>query len=280
MTQIASKAMLISLSISQWTARKLDRNATAEVTSSHEASTDAGRFNKQTIDKAALLPIQQIASKTRDYFDKHTLPWGHNGINVMSSMNYFAVVQKLNAFQQEFKAAVDAFCADYDVHREQARFKLNSLFNESDYPSVSDVRNKFAMSWSIMPLPTAGDFRVEMADDAVVEIRNEIEAEINGRVQSMMGELAQALKGTMSHLVDRLTAKGPLHESALTNVQDLLDRLPGLNITNDASIEQVRRDLKQLVNGLEMKDIKKDDALRQSVADRTAEILRQMQGVM
>jgi hypothetical protein len=272
--------MLISLSISQATFRKLDRQATKEVTDTHEASTDAGRFNKQTIDKAALLPIQQIASKARDFFDKHTLPWGHNGINVVSSVNYFDVVQKLGVFQHEFNTAVDAFCAEYDVHRERARFKLNSLFNEADYPPVSEVRNKFAMSWSIMPLPTAGDFRVEMADDAVAEIRSEIEGEINGRVQAMMGELRKSVASSLAHLSSRLKSSGHFHTSAIENVVDLMNRLPGLNIFEDVEVAAARDEVVQVLSNLDKNAVKKDTALREIVANSVDAILAQMRGVM
>ena len=47
------KAMLMTLSISQWTARKHDKHASSEIEKSHGAK-NAGRFNKLLVDADAL----------------------------------------------------------------------------------------------------------------------------------------------------------------------------------------------------------------------------------
>lgn len=278
-TDIASRAMLVQLNISQWTARKLDRMATAEVTTSHAAASDAGRFNKQIVDKTALLPIAQIASAARMYLYGHTLPWADNGDRVLSSMNYFKVMDELRKFKASFDAEVNVFCADYTQHRERARLRLNSLFKEEDYPQTEDIRNKFSMTFGVLPLPTAGDFRVAMSADVVDEVRQEIEEQLTGRVRGLVACVWEELGSTVSHLRDRLQSGGKLHDSALENLVDLLERLPGLNITNDQGIEQMRQEIKKVVQGVEMKDIKKDDKLKQGMVDRTTDILRQMQGM-
>jgi hypothetical protein len=272
---IASRAMLVSLKIGQWTARKLDKSATQEVTVNHAAASDAGRFNKQIIDKNSLLPMVQIAGAARTFFYQHTLPWSDNGDRVLSSDNYFTVMNRLRELKSDFKAAVDVFCRDY---RDRAKLHLNSLFNEADYPQSWEIREKFYMYFSVMPLPVAGDFRVAMGDDVVDEVRQEIEAQLTSRVQGMVQSIWTELVGTVSHLRDRLKGDGPLFSSALDNIVDLIDRLPGLNITNDADLDAMRKELRLLTAGLDMKDIKKDDALRTSVIDKTTDILKQMQG--
>jgi hypothetical protein len=277
---IASRAMLVYLNVSQWTARKLDKNATAEVAESHDAAADAGRYNKQLIPKEALAPIQKIASEARAYLNMHTLPWSDLGDRALSNTNYFTVMDRLKYYKSEFDAEVDTFCTEYLVHREKARFKLNSLFKESDYPRVEDVRLKFAMNFGVLPLPTAHDFRVTMAADQVDEVRQQIQSELDGRVQAMMSGVKEALIGTVSHLRDRLRSSGKLFDSTLGNVEDLLARIPGLNLTNDAEIESLRAMVAQAFQGMTMKDIKKDEQLRTAVADRADEILRQMQGLM
>ncbi len=277
---IASNCMLIYLTISQATFRKLDKKATAEVTSSHEAASDAGRFNKQLIPKEALEPIQKLATAARTYINDHTLPWSDSGERALSSTNYFEVMNRLSYFRNEFNAEVDAFCKEYLVHREKARFQLNSLFNEADYPREDEVRAKFAFRFGVMPLPTSGDFRVAMAADQVDEVRQQIQAELSGREKLMMDGLKEALVGTVSHLRDRLRSSGKLFDSTLTNLEDLLARLPGLNMTNDQDLETMRVKVRDAFAGLSMKVIKKDEALRTAVADRADEILRQMQGLI
>jgi hypothetical protein len=277
---IASRCMLAYLSISQWSARKLDKSATNEVTANHAASADAGRFNKQTIPKEALLPIQQIASQARLYLYDHTLPWSDNGDRALSSELYFDVMQRLSYYQTEFNAEVDEFCKNYNQHRERARLKLNSLFKDSDYPSEHEVRSKFNFEFGVMPLPTASDFRVAMADDVAEEVRQKIQSQLDARVNTMMGDVWTQLGDALSHLRDRLQSSGKLFDSTLTNVLELLSRLPGLNITNDADLERMRVEIASALQGLSMKDIKKDEQLRKAVAEKADDIMRQMAGLV
>lgn len=276
---IASRAMLVQLGISQWTARRLDRSATAEVTSAHAAASDAGRFNKQIVDKSALLPIQQVATAARTYLYQHTLPWADNGDRVLSSMNYFEVMTKLREFKAKFDEEVDTFCTDYNEHRERARLRLNSLFKDEDYPQAWEVRSKFAMSFGVMPLPTAGDFRVAMSDDVVEEVRQEIEAQLGARVQGLVTSVYSEIRDTLLHLKDRLNSSGKLHESVFTNVMDLMDRLPGLNVTDDKNLAVLRADVLRELGGITKDAVRDDPKLRNDVVARTESILATMKGL-
>jgi hypothetical protein len=50
---LASRAMLCSLSIRMWSARKHDREASDEIAQRHGAQPDAGRYHKALLPKAA-----------------------------------------------------------------------------------------------------------------------------------------------------------------------------------------------------------------------------------
>ena len=69
------RAMLVELTIRQWTARKHDRKVSREVDQGHGAQ-NAGRFNKQLIAKDALEKIAKKAGAIREFHYAHTLPWG------------------------------------------------------------------------------------------------------------------------------------------------------------------------------------------------------------
>ena len=56
---LSSRAMLCSLSISMWSARKHDPDASQEIAQRHGAQADAGRYHKVLLPKAALAEIQK-----------------------------------------------------------------------------------------------------------------------------------------------------------------------------------------------------------------------------
>lgn len=82
---LSTRAMLVSLSISQWSGRRLDREITDEVNQSHNAASDAGRYNKLLLPKEALGGIVSVVSETRTDFLKRTLPWMDNGSRIMAA---------------------------------------------------------------------------------------------------------------------------------------------------------------------------------------------------
>ena len=71
---LSDKAMLVRLTISQWSARKYDKSASQEIIVNHHAKPDAGRFNKLLVNQAEIKKIEKIANTARIYHYKVTLP--------------------------------------------------------------------------------------------------------------------------------------------------------------------------------------------------------------
>jgi len=74
--KLSDKALLVQLNVSQWTARKLDKNATTQVAIANNTGNHAGRYNK------SLLPMNEyldnVHKKTtliRKEYYHNTLPW-------------------------------------------------------------------------------------------------------------------------------------------------------------------------------------------------------------
>jgi len=83
---LSSRAMLCSLSISMWSARKHDPDASQEIAVRHGAQTDAGRYHKVLLPKEALAEIQKIVSDARQEHYFITLPWDDNGYRVLPAL--------------------------------------------------------------------------------------------------------------------------------------------------------------------------------------------------
>ena len=54
---LSDRALLVQLSISQWTARKFDKKVTNDVANTHGVASSAGRYNK------ALLPMNDLLDR-------------------------------------------------------------------------------------------------------------------------------------------------------------------------------------------------------------------------
>ena len=61
----AKRAMLVELTIRQWTARKHDKSASNTVKNAHQVAGDGGKYNKLLIAKEALERINRVANELR-----------------------------------------------------------------------------------------------------------------------------------------------------------------------------------------------------------------------
>jgi hypothetical protein len=94
---LSSRAMLCALSISMWSARKQDAEASEEIAQRHGAQSDAGRYHKVLLPKKALAEIRKIASEARQLHYFMTLPWDDNGYRVLPAAAYMEHTEKMRA---------------------------------------------------------------------------------------------------------------------------------------------------------------------------------------
>jgi hypothetical protein len=122
---IQDSAMLVNLTITQWSARKLDRSTSYEVCDAKHADHDLGRFNKQIIPKRYLKNIQQIVNKTRNYHYSNTLPWQHKGADLLPGRHYMKYVKNMGRLREKFEQAVNDFLDNYPTIIQQVQNNLN-----------------------------------------------------------------------------------------------------------------------------------------------------------
>lgn len=235
---IASRAMLSSLRISAWGATRTDQRVTQEVAQRHNVDAKrAGKYYKHAIDPktveyAAIYTVIG-AMRARHYY--WTLPWAADGSRILPAANFEKYSADMRLLRAEFDRAVAEFCKAFPRLVHAARAELGSLFDQQDYPD--DVAGRYRVEISIMPLPDAQDFRVDLPDEAIDEIRANIQKEMEATAREAMREPFNRLFERVHHIVDRLSdPKAVFRDSMIEGLRELIDVLPGLNITNDDNL--------------------------------------------
>jgi hypothetical protein len=244
MKNLTEKSLLVSLIISQWSARKYDRKATAEVNDAHNAK-DAGRFNKILIAKESLQEIQQIGNKARAFHYDNTLPWSDTGERMLPVANYFQYVQEIVKLKGEFESAVAKFILSYPSMIETAKIDLNGLFNEKDYPL--NIAERFTITTSFMPVPDIEDVRISLSEVEVNVIKNGMRDEMNERFVNAQKSIYERVKEQLTHMQERLKDKEASFKNSLfENLKPLIELLPRLNVSNDPQIFALATELNYL----------------------------------
>jgi hypothetical protein len=279
---ITERAMLAAVHISIWTAVKHDRKISRDVADQHGAHQGAGRYNKQLLRGADKLDeLRTLAGQVRQYFYKITLPWSDEGFRLLPSNLYFDLMARMREFETGFEQGVESFLRVYPQYIEQVRPKLNGLFRQEDYPDVEKLRKKFGVKLEVLPIPSGADFRVQMSAEEQARVAREIDANVRQFLTRGTEDLWKRLREVVSHMVDRLNEpESRFHSTLVTNVFDLVELLPRLNVNGDRELDRFAEQARQRLCGFTAQDLKKHDLLRVATATDAAEIVAEIDSVL
>lgn len=288
---ITTKAMVLNLSINLWKGYRLDKDASRKVADDANADQDAARVNKHLIPKAALAPIITAAGAVRTHFYQHTLPWKDNGDRLLTRTMYMKFIEDHQELADKFDDEVKHFVSKtYPAAVEQAGFRMGALFNPEDYPRPDELRRRFSINLDIDAVTEAGDFRVQMDEAEVESVRSQMEEAMEKRIAGAMRDVWGRLLDVVSHFhtkmvstrVDEHGEEKPalFRDSTVTNIQALLDLLPGLNVLEDPELERMRVQVEQTIAGYEPGELRQDPEIRSAAAKEADDIMASMRAYM
>jgi hypothetical protein len=268
---ISSSAVLVELSISKWTASIKDKDASKRLADEHGAKRSMARAYKTLIESPKLEELKSLVSRIYNANLSMTMDWAAN-LRLLTTANYMTHVHMMTSFQQEFDKAVDAFIDEYRWALTQTQVSLGDLFNPADYPSESEVRKKFGIRLAYTPVPGIGDWRLNIGTEA--------QAALEAHYEKVYAEaIAGAMNSVVRRVVDALTVfsrqlsvetgpdgkevRGKIYDGTIDLVRSMLGLMETCNITGDAAIQQVQRDLTRAFDGIDSRADLKNEAVRE-----------------
>lgn len=272
---LQNKAMLATLSISAWTARKQDKKVSAEVETAHGAH-DAGRYNKMLVNKALLDPVSKLTGKIREYHYAMTLPWADSGARLLPSKLFMDYSSAVRSFRDQFTKLVKDLQAAYPAEVQAARTRLGSMYDPDDYPDPSDLFGKFGIALDFTPVPDAADFRVDVGKEAQDELRESVTQGVAARQAGAVKATYARIHEVVSKIEERLSLDNAIFkDSLIDNANELCVVLDALNITNDPVITALAKRIRtELVMPPSL--LRQNPVARQRVALAARDILGQL----
>ncbi len=287
-TSIHDRAVLAYISCSTWSARKLDRKATEDVTSSKGAVKDAARVNKHLLASAddLLKKITKIGADARRFLEANSLPWDDAGNRLLSNDKMMDVVAKVTKMKHEYDAAVEEFVVEYPALRAQALDNLGELANDSEYPQPDVVRGKFNLRLSITPLPTGfGDIRTGLQPMQVAALEAQYTARVRMQFNVALEDAWKRLRTDVVAILDRMgtddAGKGKVFRNSLfENVRDTAKLLKSLNVFDDPNLESIRFEVEQYLCTADAEQVRSSDAVREATKFHAQTILDKMASIL
>lgn len=290
-SHLSTVAMLVDFSASQWTARKIDKAKSAELTDANHAHEKAAHVSKKLVQADTLQAIATLVTRARDYHKANTSPWLDNGARILSAKRHGAYVEGMESFEAQFYPLVDQFVSSYPAYvarAAQQHVALGQLWNGNDYPKATRIRDKFAWRSTFLPLPDGADFRVDVGESAVAKIKAQVESTIQAAASNAIRDVFERAHEAVARMVESLTAfdpaksgkeRGTFRDSMVTNIRDLAEIMPDLNFMSDPRIDQLASDMIALT-AHDAEDLRESDNIRAGVLAKAGLIAQSVSDFM
>lgn len=271
---INEKAMLVKLSISQWYNRVIDHKVADEIAQKYEVTEQEDKYIKALLPRVAVRNIQRAISDLRTFHYANTLPWQDDNVRILSSGNFFQYQQGIAERREKLEEAVAEFVDNYPKWIDHARKTKKGLFDETQYPTASGIRDHYKVNVAFLPFPNVADFRIDIDDKELERIKAQTQA-----------ALAEALSSANQHLIDRLYERVYLLYSALndpekvfrdstvTSIMETADLVERLNVTSDSRVASAVAASRTALQHVHPDMLRRNPDFRNEVALRAAELL-------
>ena len=271
--KLSERAMLSSLHIGSWTGKAIDREITEEVGESHNADPkDSGTYNKQLISRKALRDVLSKVSVVRQTHRMLSLPWDDDA-RILAAGNFTHYTAQMRIGRLSVEGAAKKLAENFPEWVKEAATRLGSMYNAGDYPTADEVRKRFIVDVELKPVPEAGDFRTKLSEATVKAVTKDIERRSNERVKRAMNDVFERVIDVTSKMGEKLRnyegktgQEGTFRDSLVTNVIELANLMPALNIVGDQRLDDLSKQLLAECGANSPELLRSDSKLRKQTA--------------
>ncbi len=280
MAGIARSYLLIDLNIRTYSGRKLDRRTQEEVTQAKgAASKRAASVSKHLFaDCKELDDIIKLQARARGLHYQLTQPWTDSGTRILHAGMLQRYMQTMGEQRRDFDALVLKFLDKYETLVAAAAFQLGTLFDRTEYPSRAVVAQRFSFTISQQPMPTSGDFRLDVEAEVQRELIEHYEKVMQDRLTAASKDSWTRLHGALMRISERLTtnedgSRKRIFDSLVDNAVELCDLLKHFNVAGDPKLESARTQLESALIGVNAEELRKSDGARVEIKQSVDKIL-------
>jgi len=283
-TSLQSAGILVGVRVRTTTGTVKDNEASAEIAAQKNASHGAASVSKHLLDGPEFKALKAMTSAVRNGMVRFCFRWSDDWWYVPMT-RYAAYCEWEAAIIKQFDERLEAFLHAYVSLRGDAAFRLGDMFRAEEYPTIEELRARFA----IVPLRAdvpSGDFRVTIAQDLADDLRkhyvNQTKEVIDGMVADQKAQLINVME-SLAHTCgtyekenkkgETIVVRRKLHEETLNKALEMIDTFRRFNPAGDQQLEDVRTSLEAALSGVTIDKLRESDTMRSHVEQEVTSIL-------
>lgn len=290
MAGIHNSVLLVGFHCSRWGNRKREKEESREIENKHGSDHGVYSVSKSLMASSAMKQINTAYNRAKQTHNTLTSPWDRNGQNIITTRAYTEYARLMQECKLRFDNAVHEFCYENleDLIKAE-KLRQGNSFNRDDYPTADEIHACFGFKVDIDELSRGDDIRVDVSNAE----RKAIAENINRRNQDRIDDVVKSIYARIADVTEKMHEKlseykkkgsggkgSGFHDSLVSNVLELADVLPDLNITNDPKIAALHKELHADLCQNSAIMLKNRDDLRSDTARKAKKIFDKVSAYM
>lgn len=231
---------------------------------------DVMRAVQKLLDCPELRSVYQCIGYINGRIDALSQPWLGEGVYWFIEERVPIMQEELEKTAAEIAKRMDVFLSVYDERKAEYKAKHPKYYKDSHYPSAARMKEKFGLEWNwqrIRPALGSEDVGVvskEVVDRETAKYRDAVKTGIEVVVAAARKSTLEVLE----HLRDCLK-KGDkkFQDTTVEKPKKYLEELgKTLSFLDDAALQKVISDSRDILNGVYGEDLRADDGYREAMA--------------
>lgn len=295
---LAARAMKVKLTRGTGIARMRDKQIEAQVNAQFG---DDFTVTKKVFKNPnnPIVKRAKLAGEMYAYFTKYTLPHSDDGWRILPNNLYFEVSSQLANYASMLEQYDRDITSNYDHHvQADINLRMPNWYTAAaeaqarglpqppmpctgDYPTLDHMKRLLYVRYYFEPISTANDFRYMVTDQDKNRL-NELLMQVETKAKAWVYEqMLDPMKAFIAKLSVPIGQEGSIFRDSLVgNLNELLGRLPKLNIDGDPHVQQTLDSLKQIITPyvFNPSQLREDQTVRDNARAKMEQLAQQLEG--
>jgi hypothetical protein len=262
------KAVLVELKRSMFGTSKLD----TEESQAYGAGNVVKHLFKGTANRMA--KVKSHYTDVYTYVNDNTLPWA-KGVRMLNIDHYMDFTKGVRERIDAADAAAQDLVANWDYEVQEDLYRLQRIAQE--------IAERFKIEVRFMPVPTAGDFRVNISDEDKASLQKQLEEAEDQAAKHVIEQMLRPMQAAAEKLATPIGKDGSIfRDSLIDNMVEVAERMERINVSDDPEVADKIAALKSLVGAYaDNKEVlRSSQSVREKAATQISDLVKNMAGLV
>lgn len=286
-SSIASSCMLVHFTVSKYRATKSDKESALELAQQKQADVSMVSVTKKLLESGHMVEIDKPERTLKKWLKTHSLPWHQDAVFLLPNSFHMDFVKEFNEAKSIWEPAVNEFVAKFPSLVKEAKAKGNYFLKDEYYPSQRELKSKFSFEYYLGVVPEGQTLAAvdDLSETERKKIQKDMDTKTSIVAKNAVDDLLIRFIKPISHMSQKLKeykqdpnfeGATKFHESLVSNIEEILDVVPILNVTKNREIEKIAYQIAKNLTHYDTDTLRNDDQVRQQVQKSADEILQKI----